>query len=287
MTSVAFSVPSGRLKSPYMGVPVPGSRPLVFLTDQVRGALAGTTVTRVKVIKTGEGRALEVLYAHGKNQGRAVFYDRCTKNLFGIQQSIREWAEAQRKRLSATKLSPKARRAGVAIRRLEKEKRALRLYRPVNPLLQREGYHYTTSDGCRSSEQQWHDEKPKRKLLASVAGRFLKSGKVTSTTAYKLLRDIGFKFEKFSDLRQYGKDRIGDDQCEYWKHIHFFVDGMIAEPQRESRVAARFARKYRSSEAEPKDVFQRHSEARVEYIVAKRQAESLELQIAAMKELAA
>lgn len=286
-----------------MGVPIPGSRPLALHTEQVRAALKGATITDVALIDTtrkgssyeswrsreGEStRALEVTYRHGTGgRGRSVFYDRCSASLT-VQNSIREWAEKVRRHKPEPKLSAKAKAAGVAIRRLEKEKAGICVHRPVHPLLQRDGYHFTMPDGCRESEFRWHEEKPIRKRIAKIAGLSLKC-RITNAKAYAMLREAGFEFKRFSDLRKWDRDRVNDDQAEYWRHLHFFVEGVLSEPRREGRIAARVWRKQRPDGEEEQEVqedaFERHAKARVDYLVARRQAASIDLQIAALKEL--
>ena len=280
-----ISIPKGRVRSPWLGVNVAGARPLVLLTEQVKAALAGVTVTDAAVIEAkrraaSEGwqrrqdeptRALEVTYTHGRGgHGRAVFYD-----LGACDLSIHGWAERQRERLAKKPaMSARERRVGVMVRRLEKEKRQLYLHRPVHPLLQREGYMYATPESCRASESRWRQEKPMRRQLARIAGTALKH-RVTNATAYKMLRDAGFSVAKFSDLRKWDRGRAQDEQG-YWRHIHFFVSGMLSGPDRE--------RKHRAA---PVDRFADHRKALVSYLADRRQVESLDSQIRAVRELAA
>src|SRR5208282_1719920 len=209
-------------------------------------------------------------YTHGRGHGRAIFYD-----LGACDLSIRGWAERQRERLARKPaMSARERRVGVMVRRLEKQKRELYLHRPVHPLLQREGYEFATPESCRASESRWRREKPMRRQLARIAGMALKH-RVTNATAYRLLRDAGFSVAKFSDLRKWDRGRVQNDQNDYWRHLHFFASGMLAGPDRE--------RKHRT----PADRFAEHREALVSYLVDRRQAESLDSQIRAVRELAA
>ena len=243
MTTI--SIPSGRVRCPWFGVNVAGARPLVLSTERVEAALKGVTVTDAAVVEakrqaSGEGwqrrqgeptRAVEVTYTHGRGHGRAVFYD-----LGACDLSICCWAERQRERLAKkpAAMSARERRAGVVVRRLEKEKRQLYVHRPVHPLLQREGYEYAAPESCRASEWRWRQEKPMRRQLAHIAGMALKH-KVTNATAYRMLLDAGFTVTKFSELRKWDRDRAHDVQSEYWRHIHFFAAGMLAGPSREGR----------------------------------------------------
>jgi hypothetical protein len=234
-------IPRGRVRCPWFGINVAGARPIVLHTERVEAALKGVVVTDCAVVEakrqaSGEGwqrrqgeptRALEVTYAHGRGHGRAVFYD-----LGACDMSIHVWAERQRERLAKkpAAMSARERRAGVIVRRLEKEKRQLYVHRPVHPLLQREGYEFAAPESCRASEWRWHQEKPRRRQLAHVAGMALKH-KVTNATAYKMLLDAGFTVTKFSELRKWNRDRAHDDQNEYWRHVHFFASGMLAGPK--------------------------------------------------------
>src|ERR1035437_4955884 len=67
--ALKFSIPQGRVRCPWTGIPVPGKRPLVLNTEKLRGALAGVDVSDAVIIETpraanskrGEAvRALEV-----------------------------------------------------------------------------------------------------------------------------------------------------------------------------------------------------------------------------------
>ena len=172
-----LSIPAGRIRAPFMGLPVPGERPLVFVTEQVRAALKGVTITDTALLETkraantgeddynrGVGekvRALEITYRHGppngdglgRNRGRVVLYDRADARGYiagykFLRLVISEWAEKQReKRAKQADLPTTARgkRIAIAIRRLEREKGKLlgysgKLHRPVHPFLHREGY---------------------------------------------------------------------------------------------------------------------------------------------------
>lgn len=277
-------IPSGRVRCPWFGINVAGARPIVLSTERVEAALKGVAITDCAVVEakrqaSGEGwqrrqdeptRAIEVTYTHGRGHGRAVFYD-----LGACDLSIRCWAERQRERLAKkpAAMSARERRAGVIVRRLEKEKRQLYVRRPVHPLLQREGYEYAAPESCRASEWRWHQEKPRRRQLAHVAGMALKH-KVTNATAYKMLLDAGFTATKFSELRKWDRDRAQDEHG-YWRHLHFFVAGMLAGPSREGR---------RKSSV---DRFAEHREALVSYLADRRQAEAIDSQIMAVRELAA
>lgn len=146
-----ISIPKGRVRCPWMGIPQPGSRPLVLNTEQVRGALAGVDVTDCAVIdtervggygNTGNGwghkngqhtRALEVTFTHGRRgHGRTVFYD-----LGPCDLSIHVWAERQRERIArnGNGETARAKKVAVMVRRLEKEKKQLYLHVPKHPLL--------------------------------------------------------------------------------------------------------------------------------------------------------
>ena len=46
---INIPIPSGKLKSPWMGVPVPGERPLILSTALVQAALRGVTVSDAEV----------------------------------------------------------------------------------------------------------------------------------------------------------------------------------------------------------------------------------------------
>ena len=278
-TATMVPIPKGRIRCPWLGVPIPRSRPLVLATETVRAALKGVVVTDAALIETARGnhnepvRALEVTFVHGKHgHGRSGFYD-----LGPCDLSIHNWAEKQRERLAknGNGLSAKARRIGVMVRRLEKEKKSLYLRVPLHPLLPT-GYRYT-GDHCRESEWRWHSEKAQRKSLARIAGQVLKH-KATATTGYRLLREGGFGFTKFSDLRRWDRDRVHDDQRDYWKHLHFFVHGMLASVAR--------AKDY-VHDADEGDEFQRHKRALLGYLADKRQAESIDAQIVALRQLAA
>jgi hypothetical protein len=256
----------------------------------VRGALNGVTVTDAALIETerlcgatswkhkqGEQtRALEVSYRHGKSgKGRTVFYDRCASRdgQAAVRVEMRKWAAHQRElraKAREPKLSVKARQAGVAIRRLEKEKGE---------------YCYATPESCRKTEFEWHEQKPMRKQIANIAGQVLKR-QITNGTAYSLLRKAGFEVRKFSDLRKWEKVKVDEDQDEYWRHIHFFVGGVLSGPHREGRIADHARRKYRTSDETEPNEFERHAKARVEYVAASRLANSIDAQIAALKHLA-
>lgn len=280
-----LSIPKGRIRSPWFGVNVAGARPLVLSTERVEAALKGVTVTDCAVVEakrqaSGEGwqrrqgeptRALEVTYTHGgRGHGRAIFYD-----LGACDLSIRGWAERQRERREKKPpMSARGRRAGVVVRRLEKEKRQLYVHRPVHPLLQREGYEYAAPESCRASEWRWHQEKPRRRQLAHVAGMAIKH-RVTNATAYKMLLDAGFTVARFSDLKKWDRGRVHDDQGEYWRHLHFFAAGMLAGPSREGHRMA------------TADRFAEHRKALVSYLADRREAEALDSQIKAVRELAA
>jgi hypothetical protein len=65
MTTATISIPKGRVRSPWMGIPQPGTRPLVLSTEQVRAALAGVTVTD-RPFGRPEGRAMATRYLDAK-----------------------------------------------------------------------------------------------------------------------------------------------------------------------------------------------------------------------------
>ena len=139
---INIPIPSGKLKSPWMGVPVPGERPLILSTALVQAALRGATVSDAEVTevqRAGAGqsreivRALEVVYRHGRGRrgrGRVVFYDSCRDSASQREFSWRivgEWARVQREKLAKPKVERgrgSGRDAEIArqIKRLEREK---------------------------------------------------------------------------------------------------------------------------------------------------------------------
>lgn len=292
-----LTIPSGKVRSPWMGIPIPGERPIVLLTDHVRGALAGVTITDVAVTDSTRAgfymdaarsneryRAVEVTYRHGrKGRGRALFYDRTTHS---TRLEIYKWAEKHREnRAKPAKLTGRAGEIARQIKRLEKEKKTLWLsdQPPVHPFLHRreatwilgQRSNQTAPEYLRESEQRWHDEKPKRKELARIAGMWLKS-KLTSTTAYKKLKEVGWEVTPVSKLRTHDRVRR-PSQDDYWKHLPEFVRGVLSEVAREKDY------EYDANENE----FTHHAEARLHYLAARNQAQTIDNQIAALKELAA
>lgn len=288
-----LTIPSGKIRSPWMGIQIPGERPIVLLTDHVRGALAGATITDVAVTEIkragywmdgGRGencRAVEVTYRHGrKGRGRALFYDRTTH---ATRLDIHKWAEKHREnRAKPAKLTGKAGEVARQIKRLEKEKAKLYLSKhpPVHPFLHRRETTWivgqmpnqTAPDYLRESEQRWHDEKPKRKELARIAGMWL-TNKLTSTTAYKTLKEAGWEVTPVSKLRTHDRERR-PYQDDYWKHLPEFVRGVLSKVAREKDY------KYDANENE----FTHHAEARLYYLATRNQARSIDSQIAALKE---
>lgn len=298
-----LTVPSGKLRSPWMGVPIPGRRPIVLMTDQVRAALTGVTITDVAVVESTRAglymdeprnstkyRAVEVTYVHGKRgRGRAVFYDRTTHT---TRLDIHRWADKLREnRHKPAKLSGREGKIAQQIKRLEKEKKSLWLSNqpPVHPFLHRREQNWivgqmpdqTASDYLRESEQRWHDEKPKRKELARIAGMWLKN-KLTSATAYKLLRETGWEATPVSKLRTHDRERR-PYQDDYWKHLPEFVRGVASNVAREGRE------EWQKKLPMPKEdaALARHAEARLMYLETRRQAQAIDNQIAAIRELSA
>ena len=228
---INISIPSGKLKSPWMGVPVPGERPLILSTALVQAALRGVTVSDAEVTeaqRAGAGyqsreivRALEVVYRHGRDgrgRGRVVFYDSCRDSASQREFSWRivgEWARVQREKLAKPKVergrgSGREEEIARQIKRLEKEKK--RLYLPKNPprhpLLPPEYSHGEPwREHSAQAEKRWHDEKPQRKRLARIAGDVIKA-RITHATGYKLLRAAGFEFVKFSGQPVRGGGRL-------------------------------------------------------------------------------
>jgi hypothetical protein len=291
MASVPMTIPSGRVHSPWMGIPIPGELPIVLLTKQVIGALKGVTVTDAAV----RYRTLEVTYTHGRRgHGRCVFYDRgngCTR--LDIHRDIHRWAEKQREILAKpkpVKLSDREAEIARQIRRLEKEKRSLYLSPdpPVHPFLHRREQRWvvgqmpdqTCADYIRESEQRWHDEKPKRKELARIAGLWLKN-KLTSTTAYKALREAGWEVTPVSKLRTHDRERR-PYQDDYWKHLPEFVRGVLAKVAREKDYEHDA-----NEDGTPSTEFTRHARARLEYLATRRHAQMIDKQIKALREMAA
>jgi hypothetical protein len=250
----------------------------VLATAQVSAALKGVTVTDAAIIdcdrRGASVRALEVTFTHKRGHGRTVLFD-----LGPCDLSIHNWAERQRERIAknGNGQSARERKVAVMVRRLEKEKKALYLRRPVHPLLPSEFHMHEGSDRyLRESEWRWHSEKAQRKVLARIAGQVLKH-RITATTGYKLLREAGFEFTRFSDLRKHDRDRL-PWQDDYWKHLHTITHGLLATVSR--------AKDYKRDPDEG-DEFTRHRKSLVEYIADKRQAEALDSQIEALQELAA
>jgi len=269
----AISIPKGRSRAPFMGVPVEGQRPLVFVTEQVRLALAGTKITDVAFIAAnGNGtRALEITHRHNRGHGRIVLYDRCRDSwqIAHVWQTLRDWAEKQRKRRANGK--SKNGKAAAIIRRLEKEKRGLWLHVPYHPLLPPKSQY----DGkyLRESAWQWHQQKPMRKRVAQIAGMVLK-GKITNTTGYRKLRELKIEFRRFSELRTHEREKFSY-QDYYWRHVYQFCSGFcngMREPYAERENLA--------------EQLERHAEARQRYVADKRLAESLDSQIAALRKIA-
>lgn len=226
MATVPVSIPKGRIRAPFTGIPVPGERPVIVQTERLRLALAGVKVTDAAVIDTtrvkGDGysilpvglasgkpgemvRALEITFTHGRHgrgRGRTVLYDLGYAKDGAVHkyrqaviaQALREWAEGQRKNI-AKKLTGsgtvRGQRIAQAIRKLEKEKSEIYGYKnpPLHPLLPSQSeYRRDEGSGYRDQEWRWHDERFHRKQLAALAGRRIRC-LITSTTAYKLLRE--------------------------------------------------------------------------------------------------
>jgi hypothetical protein len=275
--TIPLTIPSGPRRAPFMGIPIPGERPIVLVTEQVRGALANVTITDVSITNDGSIRTLFVSYTHGPNRrghGRAKFYDRGS-NAWLIRQQLRDWAEPQRlARLKPAK--PKASKHEIAIRRLEKEKRGIPDHRPRNPLIPPE---YDRCDSySREREARWHEDRPKRRALAKVAGLVLR-GRLTYTNGYKRLREMGITFLLYSKIGARDKEQFSQD--EYWRQIHRWCYGMLEAVKRLKSY------EYEPEEdGTPRDRFTEHAKARREYLEHRREIEAIDLQIASIQELA-
>jgi len=286
MASLSISIPKGRVKCPWMALPIPGERPFILPTEWTRAALRGTTVTDAALIEVkheryGTIRALEVTHRPSKFSrvhGRVIFYDRCYSRAdqINLRSLIREWAEAQRERMTK-KLTGngtvRAQKVAVLIRRLEKERKALYLHIPRNPLFPSE-YRYE-GDHYRDAEWTWYEQKSTRKRLARIAGMVLKD-KVTTVRGYKMLREAGFEFVTFGQQQVHRGKRRHESQQLYWKHLPDSVRGVAASASRE--------REYEYGPDEGNE-YQRHRKAQVGYLACKRQAESIDAQIVALREL--
>jgi hypothetical protein len=307
IAALPVTIPKGRVKCPWMAVPIENGKPLVVMTAQLQLALRGVTVTDAAVIdtiRTSDGaynrlsawanrptRALEIVYTHGKRgqgrgHGRIVLYDRCPDKAeyVNLRTCLRVWAEKQRENrakqtVGATgKVSARAKQAGIGIRRLEKEKGRLYLpdRPPVHPLIPREqDLSPETDSRIRENELQWHAEKPVRRKLARIAGEVIK-GRTTHATAYKILKAAGYSFKGYGDVTARERERLKIGcPADYFKWLYKSVNGLSHGPTGHDW------------NCEPvQERLQRHDAARLEYLANRRMAESLEDQIAALRELA-
>jgi hypothetical protein len=284
-----------------MGVPVPGERPIILITEQVKAALKGVTVTDAAIgqvkrcaalVFSGacayregmETQALEVTYTHGMNghsgRGRIVFYDRAQdrSGQMSVRTALREWAEKQRARRleAATGAKPTARVRAIytQIKRLERQKPYIG-EPPVNPLIPQGRKRLW----LREHVLAWYQQKPQRQAIGRIA-MAARMCKIANATAYRKLKDMGLSVIKWGRITDYQRrqQRI-DGEIDYWQHLYKFVSGMQGE---------RHCEDYRNWEdrtwqQELAARLQEHKRVRQEYLDDKRQIEATNSQIADLK----
>lgn len=290
MATLPLTIPKGRIKCPWMAIPIPGERPFIVATENMLCAVRGTTVTDAALTtiqhpRHGEIRALEITHRPSKFSrvhGRTVLYDRChsrTDQMI-LRTSIRQWAEKQRESRAQKVVgngSARARQIAIQIRRLEKEKsRVYGLHRPVHPLIPNRRT-VGNDSYYRELFANWHAEKPIRKNLGAIAAQVIKS-RITSTTAYTRLRSELYTFKKYSEMTENQREHKKIySQNDYWKWLFRSVSGVEAKKPGES---------LKDMDRHRREHLERHAEYRREHLAAKRQVESLDAQIQSLRELA-
>jgi hypothetical protein len=292
--SMANLVESARkATAPIVGIPLEGEKPFAVRRDLLVNTLKGLKVIDAGVqldLQTGKPSEL-VVYASGENvkavrRFKPLDLRYLSPYAYSLRLHMAEWAEKQRakRKQPKVKLSGREKEIAKQVKRLEREKSKLYIAKnpPLHPLLPT-GYRYE-GNYLRESELQWHNEKPKRKQLAAIAGMVLKS-KITSNAGYKMLRDARFDFVKFSEQPTHRGQRAHDNPWSYWKHIPEFVRGMMGKVPRTKDDNWRDTHEPQA-DGTPSNEFTRHNVARAEYLATKREAQTIDNQILALRELA-
>jgi len=106
--------------------------------------------------------------------------------------------------------------------------------------------------------------------------------RITSVTAYATLRDAGLTFRKWGEITDYQRrcEHLAYDG-DYWKALHKFVAGLVTRKPLESYLDY----EGRTPTEDLIHDLAEHAERRREYLGEKREVESLDAQIAELREL--
>lgn len=273
----------GRTRCPYLAIPIPGERPFVVSREMFERVTRDITITdtsldKLTVESHGKIWALTIVHRTGKARGRCVLYNLLqttfAHNYWTFKLAMYKWAESHRDkpvRNSTTKFDK-------LIDKLERELGRVRedVSGPWHPLLPPKAG-YGTSRYYAASELEWHKTRADRKRIARVAGLVLKNH-ITERTGYEMLREMGYKIKRFSALGvgERRREKIGGTDA-YWRTVYSFC----------GITSLHVSNLWNRQGGDLTQELQRHAESRVEYLQDKRHAESLRIQIASIKKLAA
>lgn len=278
-----------RATAPYIGIPMPGFAPLAFDRKRLAGALTGVRVLNMEVItvETSGTRWLRIEGSASDGRVRTCCTIKAIPTEFWKQRAGRDaleaWRDAeQRSRSNATtapvsaparKAAATAKRAASTLRKLERELDKMGkpwLPNPAVPRLRGPSTPDLVIAELRRTRRQ-------RTIVGAIAAQARRES-WTSGQLYKQLTARGLEFKKMSEMsgtyrKVYGAEYFSD----YLKHLHRFTYGTGLYLQ--NKIYQRGAR--------PEDPGRWGGARYVPYMEELRAWQSIEAQIASVRELMA
>lgn len=253
-------------KAPFLGVPVFTLETGRYITAIFRREHLQAAVN-APVIKAHYDEHEHVLVLNGTK--RAEYRLRDLKNgesaawlPWIMREELEKWAQAQRGRLNRKTNTPaerKIEKLAQNVKRLEREKEKLYVHdAPIGPMAP---YERDVSDGWRENELRWHEEKELRRAVGKLAHSPRKTWKQFYADVEAVIGrhvDSGKRHDRVCNRKN------GPDVIDYLHKMPRYIW---------------MARKGYSRGKKWEPDFQRHREAQLDYLKAKRELESLQGQI--------
>ena len=249
-----------KAKAPFVGIPMPGYAPLTLCRAKLAAALRGVKPLDIRVEVNGDTRWLIVEGVASEGRVRTCMKMIATPaaywKTYQGKEALAKWKESAAPKAKAARV-PKPKnldRAVTMIKRLQRELDGMgREYTLRNPCLlgTRKDPEYDPEWGERESERRarevvdWQDYRATRRMRTEVGALARRKRNATSRDLYNAMRERGWDFTGYSEVRQPMKEKYAGSYYFYLKELWRFVRGTGSQ----SFIEVRKYRAHRVSES--------------------------------------
>lgn len=261
-------------KAPFLGVPVFSLTVGRYVTAVFSRRILQAAASCPHITKVSFDEEEECLVLNGSP--RACYRLKALREpAYFVKDANEAWARTRRKTnitrglpVNERKAAKLEAEAGVLTRKLAK----IRDTRPVHPLILCDWHRTPATDSERIREQNWHDDKGKRRRLGWLAHR----ARSTWKQFYADVEAItGYPVSDSCRHDRVCKRKDGPHIVDYLKHLNEHVMGMTRKPWRSD---------WKTEGQREREGFERHREWRMEYLAAMAERRALEDQIGLLRE---